>query len=106
MMKTIAIVYPDGRYLERLTLAMQKDLPEGFSAAGFTSAGEFAAWEEHIRVKALLLYEEVCEGDSGQDRDQLLEEMAGRRMPVMSTCTALFLSLILIYRSILMLLMS
>ncbi|GEM_PF-3535985 len=82
MMKTIAIVYPDGRYLERLTLAMQKDLPEGFSAAGFTSAGEFAAWEEHIRVKALLLYEEVCEGDSGQDRDQLLEEMAGRRIPV------------------------
>ena len=74
-MKTIAIVYPDGRYLERLVLAMQKCLPEGYTAAGFPSAAGFAAWEEHVRVKALLLYEEICEGEAPGDRERLIAEI-------------------------------
>lgn len=81
-MKTIAIVYPDGRYLERLTLAMQKSLPEGYVAAGFASETEFAAWEEHVRVRALLLYEETCGGDAQGNREKLLAEMNGRKIPV------------------------
>ena len=81
-MKTIAIVYPDGRYLERLVLAMQKCLPEGYTAAGFPSAAGFAAWEEHVRVKALLLYEEICEGEAPGDRERLIAEMNGRKIPI------------------------
>ena len=81
-MKTIAIVYPDGRYLERLTLAMHKCLPEGYAAAGFSSEQEFSAWDEHVRVKALLLYEETGGGDSSGNRERLLSEMSGRKIPV------------------------
>ena len=111
-MKTIAIVYPDRRYLERLTMEMQRGLPEGYTAAGFASVGEFAAWDEHVRVKALLLCEDVLQGEgfgknvtfgrgagsaqweatepkkpSGMDdpaerRQRVLSEMNGRKIPV------------------------
>ena len=99
-MKTIAIVYPDGRYLERLTMEMQRGLPDGYTAARFTSIGEFAVWDEHVRIRALLIYEEVLQGDvteqkpvAGQEtravqkentgnRERLLSEMNGRKIPV------------------------
>ena len=81
-MKTIAIVYPDRRYLERLTMEMQRGLPEGYTAAGFASVGEFVSWDEHVRVKALLLYEDVLQGDDGELRQRVLSEMNGRKIPV------------------------
>lgn len=81
-MKTIAIIYPGSRYLERLTMAMQRDLPEGYAAIGYYSVKDFSPGEEHVRVKALLLYEELCEGDTAEERDRLLGEMAARKIPV------------------------
>lgn len=86
-MKTIAIIAPDPRYLERLTLTMQKGVPEGFAAAGFSSVREFEAWEDHIRVKALLLWEETCGGDTSETRERVLAELAGRRIPVWTLTT-------------------
>lgn len=81
-MKIIAIVYPDRRYLERLTMEMQRGLPEGYTAAGFVSIGEFASWEEHVRVKALLLYEEVPQGNPDEQRQRVISEMNGRKIPM------------------------
>ena len=81
-MKTIAIIYPGSRYLERLTMAMQRDLPEGYAAIGYYSVKDFSPGEEHVRVKALPLYEELCEGDTAEEQDRLLAEMAARKIPV------------------------
>lgn len=78
-MKTIAVLYSGGKYLERLVLALQRHLPEGYAAAGFTTFKEFTAWEEHSRVKAVLL-SPGC--GTSEEMTEIIGELSARRIPV------------------------
>lgn len=78
-MKTIAIIYHGRKHLERLTLALRKQLPEGYEVAGFVSASEFLSWDGHGRVKALLLSEE---SGTPEEKEKLTAMISARKIPL------------------------
>lgn len=78
-MKTIAIVYEERTHLERLTPALQKLLPEGYCAAGFSSIGEFAATKGAAAVKAVLFSER---SGSSEEKKRLRNALRARHIPM------------------------
>ncbi len=83
-MKTVAIIYGDRRFGERMALALERELGDEWSMAAFADVREYEAWKEHGKTRVLLVEEAQLFDEQTEKRLLLLHE---GRVPVIRLTT-------------------